>query len=468
MILLHDGGGDRARTLAALPRLVARLRARGFRLVTAGQLLGARGARLETPAGAGQRLQGKLLIATLALARWVTAGLAAILLPIGLLVLLRGLFVLTLANGHARRRRRLKADDSYTPSASVIVPAFNEAVGVERAVRSFAASDYPEFEVIVVDDGSTDGTGRLVEALRLARVRVIRQTNAGKPAALNRGIAASTGEVVVMVDADTIFERDSLRRVIAPLAAPEVGAVSGNTKVGNRRGLLAQWQHIEYVMGFNLDRRLYDVLRCMPTVPGAIGAFRRRALAEVGGVSADTLAEDTDLTLALGRAGWEVVYAEEARAWTEAPTTLSGLWRQRYRWSYGTMQAVWKHKAAVWRRGQHRIGRRALPYLLLFQIVLPTLAPVIDIFALYGLFFLDPLLVAGYWVAFNLIGLAQAWYAFRLDGESPRPLWSAPLQQLLYRQLMYVVVIEAVLSALRGTRLRWQHIERSGDVEVAS
>ena len=131
------------------------------------------------------------------------------------------------------------------------------------------------------------------------------------------------------------------------------------------------------------------------------------------------------------------------------------------------MQAVWKHKAAVWRRGQHRIGRRALPYLLLFQIVLPTLAPVIDIFALYGLFFLDPLLVAGYWVAFNLIGLAQAWYAFRLDGESPRPLWSAPLQQLLYRQLMYVVVIEAVLSALRGTGCAGS-IERSGDVEVAS
>lgn len=271
-----------------------------------------------------------------------------------------------------------------------------------------------------------------------------------------------------MVDADTVFERDSLRRVVAPLAVAEVGAVSGNTKVGNRQGLLGRWQHIEYVIGFNLDRRLYDVLRCMPTVPGAIGAFRREAVAEVGGVSDDTLAEDTDLTIALGRAGWEVVYAEEARAWTEAPATLAALWRQRYRWSYGTMQAVWKHKAAVWRRDERRIGRRGLPYLVLFQIILPTLAPLVDVFALYGLIFLDPLPVAAYWLGFNVIQLAQGWYAFRLDRESPRPLWTVPLQQFVYRQLMYLVVIESVVSALQGTRLRWQHIARTGDIEVAS
>jgi len=321
--------------------------------------------------------------------------------------------------------------------------------------------------VVVVDDGSADGTAGVVEALGLEQVRVIRQPNAGKAAALNRGIAAARNEVIVMVDADTIFEERSLRRVVFPLAAPGVGAVSGNTKVGNRGGLLGRWQHIEYVIGFNLDRRLFDVLRCMPTVPGAIGAFRREALAEVGEISADTLAEDTDLTLAIGRAGWDVVYAEEARAWTEAPATLAALWRQRYRWSYGTMQAVWKHKAAVWHREERRIGRRGIPYLVTFQLLLPVLAPVVDQFALYGLVFLDPLPVLGYWVGFNLVQLGQAWYAFRLDGESRRPLWAMPLQQFVYRQLMYLVVIESVISALRGTRLRWQHVERTGQVEAA-
>jgi cellulose synthase/poly-beta-1,6-N-acetylglucosamine synthase-like glycosyltransferase len=390
------------------------------------------------------------------------------LIPIALLMVLRAAFVVTLAHRHARRRRALPANASYTPSASIVVPAFNEAVGIERAVRSFAASDYPDFEVIVVDDGSTDGTGELVDALGLPGLRVIRQPNGGKSAALNRGIAAALNEVIVMVDADTVFERDSLRRAIAPLTASEVGAVSGNTKVGNRRGLIGRWQHIEYVMGFNLDRRLFDVMRCMPTVPGAIGAFRREALADVGGVSADTLAEDTDLTLAIGRAGWEIVYAEEARAWTEAPATLSALWRQRYRWSYGTMQAVWKHKAAAWRRGEERVGRRAIPYLVLFQILLPALAPLVDLFALYGVVFLDPLPVAGYWLAFNALQLAQSWYAFRLDRESPRPLWSVPLQQLVYRQLMYLVVIESIINALQGRRLRWQHAERTGEIEVLS
>src|SRR5207245_9998218 len=168
--------------------------------------------------------------------------------------------------------------------------------------------------------------------------------------------------------------------------------------------------------------RMYEVLQCTPTVPGAIGAFRRDVLLEIGGVSDDTLAEDTDLTLAIGRTGRRVVYAEDARAWTEAPATLGALWRQRYRWSYGTMQAVWKHKAAVFERGHTKIGRRGLPYLVLFQVLLPLLAPLIDLFAIYGLLFLDPVPVALSWAAFNGLQLALGAYAFRLDRESMRPL----------------------------------------------
>jgi len=409
------------------------LRARGFQLVSVDDLLGGSRDTVEVRASSWQHARGELLIGALAGARWVTNAITLVLVPIAVLMLLRAVFVVALANRHARRRRRMGSHPEHTPPVAIIVPAFNESVGIERGVRSLAESDYPEFRVVVVDDGSTDGTADLVEALDLPNVRVLRQSNAGKPAALNRGIAATDDEVIVMVDADTIFEPHSLRQVVAPLATPGVGAVSGNTKVGNRRGLLGRWQHVEYVLGFNLDRRLYDVLRCMPTVPGAIGAFRREAVAEVGGVSADTLAEDTDLTIALGRAGWEVVYAEEAKAWTEAPATLDALWRQRYRWSYGTMQSVWKHRAAMWRRGEGRIGRLGLPYLILFQILLPLLAPLVDVFTLYGILFLDPLPVLAYWVGFNLLQLAQGFYAFRLDRESPRVLWSVPLQQFVYR-----------------------------------
>jgi len=294
--------------------------------------------------------------------------------------------------------------------------------------------------------------------------------NAGKAAALNRGVADAHHDVVVMVDADTVFEPGTLTALVAPMRDPMVGAVAGNTKVGNRHGIIGHWQHLEYVMGFNLDRRLYDVLRCMPTVPGAIGAFRRAAVADAGGVSTATLAEDTDLTLSIGRAGWRVVYAEDARAWTEAPSTLGALWRQRYRWSYGTMQAVWKHRRALRRLrdpAERRVGLVGLPYLVLFQILLPLGALFIDPLTVYGLVFLDPLPILGFWLGFNAVQLAVALYAFRLDRESPRALWALPLQQFVYRQLTYLVVTASVVTAIEGRRMPWHHVERTGDVEVA-
>ena len=468
IILLHDGGGDRSQTVTALRQLVPALRGRGFRFVRVSELAGLTRQSAELPVSGWERLRGHALVSTLAVARWTTWVLSLFLVLVSILFVVRIVVLLGFARRHARRYRA-RAETSFAPPVSIVVPAFDEAVGIERAVRSLAESDYPELEVIVVDDGSSDETASLVEALGLPQVQVLRQENAGKPAALNHGISAASHDVIVMVDADTVFEPETLGRLVRELVDPHVGAVSGNTKVGNRKGLLGRWQHIEYVMGFNLDRRLYDVLQCMPTVPGAIGAFRRQALDEVGGVSGETLAEDTDLTIAIGRAGWRVVFVEDARAWTEAPATLGQLWRQRYRWSYGTLQAVWKHKAALWRRGDEgRLGRRGLPYLILFQIALPLFAPLVDVFSLYGFVFLDPLAIVGFWLVFTSLQLFLGWYAFLLDRESPRVLWTMPLQQLVYRQVMYLVVVESVLSALRGARLRWRPMARSGEIEVAN
>jgi cellulose synthase/poly-beta-1,6-N-acetylglucosamine synthase-like glycosyltransferase/peptidoglycan/xylan/chitin deacetylase (PgdA/CDA1 family) len=467
IVLLHDGGGDRSQTVAALERLVPLLQGRGYRFVLVSQLAGLPRSEAELPTSSWERTRGRLLLSTLAVARWTTFILAVLLVVATALFLTRLIVLLAFARRHARLVRRRPGRGPFAPSVSIIVPAFDEAVGIEGTVRSLAASSYPDFEVIVVDDGSVDGTADVVERLALPGVTVIRQPNAGKPAALNRGLEAARHDVIVMVDADTVFEPETLGRLVEPLADSDVGAVSGNTKVGNRRRVLGRWQHIEYVMGFNLDRRLYDVLQCMPTVPGAAGAFRRRALDDIGGISGATLAEDTDTTLAIGRAGWRVVYAEEARAWTEAPSSICQLWRQRFRWCYGTMQAAWKHRAALWRPGEERIGRRGLPYLVLFQIVLPLLAPLIDVFSLYGIVFLDSREVLGFWLTFNALQLGLGWYAFRLDRESPRALWAMPLQQFVYRQLMYLVVIESLLSALNGTRMHWRPIPRSGEVEVA-
>jgi cellulose synthase/poly-beta-1,6-N-acetylglucosamine synthase-like glycosyltransferase/peptidoglycan/xylan/chitin deacetylase (PgdA/CDA1 family) len=468
IIMFHDGGGDRAKTVEAVRELIPRLRHRGFRFVSLSELGGLPRDAVEPSAQRWDRRRGGAFTAAVQIAFGLTQLFALVIGAVGVLVFARVLVVVALAGYQTRKVRSRGGAGEYAPPVVVVVPAYNEAVGIERAVRSLATSDYPDFEVVVVDDGSTDRTAEIVEGLGLERVRVIRQENRGKAAALNTGIALSSQEVIVMVDGDTVFEPDTIHRLVQPLADERVGAVSGNTKVGNRRGLLGRWQHIEYVIGFNLDRRMYEVLQCTPTVPGAIGAFRRDALVDVGGVSGATLAEDTDLTLAIGRTGRLVLYAEDARAWTEAPSTIGDLWRQRYRWSYGTMQAVWKHKRAILSRDprERRIGRRALPYMIFFQIALPIAAPLIDLFALYGLLFMNPVPVIGYWVAFNVLQLGLAVYAFRLDREPLRPLWALPLQQFVYRQLMYLVIIESTVSALVGMRASWRSIERTGDVEV--
>jgi cellulose synthase/poly-beta-1,6-N-acetylglucosamine synthase-like glycosyltransferase/peptidoglycan/xylan/chitin deacetylase (PgdA/CDA1 family) len=470
IVMMHDGGGNRSHTVAALRTLIPALRARGFRFVTVSELAGLPRSVVEPVASPWDRRRGDAFGWAVRLAFRMVTVLGFLILGVGALVAARVVLVVALASWHKGRARGQPLLSGHLPPVAIIVPAYNEAVGIEAAVRSLAASDYPDFEVVVVDDGSSDGTAEIVEQLALDRVRLVRKENGGKASALNTGIASSTAPVLVMVDGDTLFEPTTVMRLVQPLADERVGAVSGNTKVGNRRGLLGRWQHIEYVTGFNLDRRMYEVLQCTPTVPGAIGAFRRDVLEEVGGVSDDTLAEDTDLTLAIGRTGRLVLYADDARAWTEAPSTLSDLWRQRYRWSYGTMQAVWKHKRALLTRDprQKRIGRRALPYIFFFQITLPIVAPLIDLFALYGLIFTNPVPVIGYWLAFNALQVGLAAFAFRIDRESLRPLWALPLQQFVYRQLMYLVIIESTVSALVGTRAHWGTLQRSGDVEVAA
>ncbi|WP_406465430.1 bifunctional polysaccharide deacetylase/glycosyltransferase family 2 protein [Streptomyces sp. NBC_00111] len=506
-VLFHDAGGDRSETLAALPKYIKKMKAKGYTFTTvsgAQQQAGAQdgsltdgtaaggtaanGTEADTaaqpgPAQAGAPRgdaeqaahrradtasvwEGRALLAAVAMAEWSVPGLAAALAVVGVAVLVRFGMMLLLARRHHRQRNRrgFTWGPEVTGPVSVIVPAYNEKECIAATLNSLAASTHP-IEIVVVDDGSTDGTAEIAESLGLPDVRVIRQENAGKSAALNNGVRQARHDIVVMMDGDTVFEPDAVHRLVQPFADPGIGAVAGNAKVGNRSTMIGAWQHIEYVMGFNLDRRMYDLLRCMPTIPGAIGAFRRRAVLEVGGMSEDTLAEDTDITIALHRAGWRVVYAEHARAWTEAPASLGQLWRQRYRWSYGTMQALWKHRRSVTDRGPSgRFGRVGMPLVVLFQIVTPVFAPLIDVFTVYAMVFVDFRASLLAWLAVLAVQLFCAAYAFRLDGEKYRYLLMLPLQQLAYRQLMYLVLIHSCVTAATGGRLRWQKLKRTGEV----
>ncbi|MEV0150221.1 MULTISPECIES: bifunctional polysaccharide deacetylase/glycosyltransferase family 2 protein [unclassified Nonomuraea] len=465
IVMMHDSGGDRRQTVEGLDRVLTELSGKGYRAVTVTGALGMPSAHRQ--AGDMDRFVGAVLNTSQRAAGAFTDALSWVLFAAGALTLGRLTFFAVLAWVHARRtrggkRRKGRAPAwSAPPPVTVIVPAYNEAAGIQATVRSLVETDYPgEVEVLVVDDGSSDDTARLAAAFGYGNVRVIRRPNGGKPAALNTGITQARHELLIMVDGDTVFEPATIGRLIRQLADPAVGAVSGNTKVGNRRGMIGRWQHMEYVIGFNLDRRAFELLDCMATVPGAIGAFRRSALMALGGVSTDTLAEDTDLTMALCRAGWRVVYEERALAWTEAPTSLGQLWKQRYRWCYGTLQAMWKHRRAVLEPGP--FGRRCLGYLAMFQVVLPLLAPVVDLMALYRTALGDPLPVVAVWAGFVVAQALTGWYALRLDGERASALWVLPLQQFVYRQLMYLVVIQSVATAVLGVRLRWHTIRREG------
>ncbi|MEU9596188.1 glycosyltransferase [Streptomyces sp. NPDC048109] len=480
-VLFHDAGGERSQTIEALPKYIEKMKAKGYTFTTVSGATAeqrpASGAPASTGSGDGLQAahheatgatlyEGKALIAAVAVAEWTVPALSAGLVIVGVAVMGRFAMMLVLARRHHRQRnrRRFSWGPPVTGPVSVIVPAYNEKECIEATLRSLARSTHP-VEIVVVDDGSTDGTADIAESLGLPGVRVVRQANAGKPAALNNGVRHARYDIVVMMDGDTVFEPDTVRHLVQPFADPSVGAVAGNAKVGNRRTLIGAWQHIEYVMGFNLDRRMYDLLRCMPTIPGAIGAFRREAVLQVGGMSDDTLAEDTDITIALHRAGWRVVYEEHARAWTEAPGSLGQLWSQRYRWSYGTMQALWKHRRSLTDKGPSgRFGRVGMPLVVLFQVVTPVFAPLIDVFTLYSMLFVDFRAALLAWLAVLGVQLVCAAYAFRLDREKYRYLLMMPLQQLAYRQMMYLVLIHSCVTALTGGRLRWQKLKRTGEV----
>ncbi|MFK0115034.1 bifunctional polysaccharide deacetylase/glycosyltransferase family 2 protein [Streptomyces sp. NPDC090994] len=513
-VLFHDAGGERSQTIKALPKYIEKMKAKGYTFTTISGVMAEQGAGAPAAAaaGAGQgtapgaeaaqggtgtdngtgtgtgadsgsQLQaahreatgttlyeGKALIAAVRVAEWTVPALSVGLMVVGVAVMGRFGMMLILARRHYRQRnkRRFSWGPTVTRPVSVIVPAYNEKECIANTLKSLAQSTHP-IEVIIVDDGSSDGTSEIAreaaDALGMTNVRVIRQENAGKPAALNNGVRNASHDIVVMMDGDTVFEAETVRHLVQPFADPQVGAVAGNAKVGNRNTIIGAWQHIEYVMGFNLDRRMYDLLRCMPTIPGAIGAFRREAVLEVGGMSEDTLAEDTDITIAMHRAGWRVVYQEHARAWTEAPGSLKQLWSQRYRWSYGTMQALWKHRKSLTDKGPSgRFGRVGMPLVVIFQIITPVFAPLIDVFTAYSMIFVDFKAALLAWLAVLGIQLFCAAYAFRLDKEKYRYLLMMPLQQLAYRQMMYLVLIHSCITALTGGRLRWQKLKRTGEV----
>ncbi len=346
-------------------------------------------------------------------------------------------------------------------------------------VEAALASGYPRLEVLVVDDGSADRTAELVQDNfgNDRRVRLLQQPNGGKPTALNHGLAEATGEIIVSIDADTIVDPEAVPRLVRHFADPKVGAVAGNVKVTNRNKWITRWQALEYITSQNLEKRAFDLLNCIPVVPGAAGAWRADVLRDSGGFSGETVAEDTDLTLTIRRSGWKILYDEDAIGRTEVPETVDTLIRQRFRWTYGTLQAVWKHRDTAGNPKYGTLGWVAIPNIFLFQIILPLVSPVIDLLfilslLLWGLAQLRVAELPQLWTSqdversliffalFMLIDLFTCVVAFALEKNEDWTLL-APLiiQRFYYRQMMYVVLFRSVKEAVRGRPVGWRGVE---------
>jgi cellulose synthase/poly-beta-1,6-N-acetylglucosamine synthase-like glycosyltransferase/peptidoglycan/xylan/chitin deacetylase (PgdA/CDA1 family)/spore germination protein YaaH len=486
IVLLHDSGGERSQTIAALPAIIDRLRAAGYKFVPVSTLAGLSRDQAMPLLSPGDRVAARVDLAVFESLGFFVEALsflfaAAISLGILRAVALSGLAVI----GARRENRTIFPAIDPDRFVSVLIPAFNEERVIERSIRQVLASERVRIEVIVIDDGSSDATSAVVTEHFAGdpRVRLLTIPNGGKAVALNRGLELASGEIVVALDADTQFEPKTIARLARWFVDPKLGAVAGNAKVGNRVNLVTKWQALEYITAQNLERRALAQLGAMTVVPGAVGAWRKAAIAEVGGYPPDTLAEDQDLTIAVQRAGWTVMHDQYAVAWTEAPQSLRQLARQRFRWAFGTIQCVWKHRRILASGRPPGLAIVGLPQVMLFQLVFSIVSPIIDLALIVNIVATvtsihehgmtavkgDPARMGMFWLLFAAIDLTAGLIAFVLEKRENKRLllWLVPMR-FVYRQTMYYVVIKAIVQALRGPRVGWSSIARSGEAKVGA
>ncbi|HVP53454.1 MAG TPA: polysaccharide deacetylase family protein [Candidatus Eisenbacteria bacterium] len=487
IILLHDGGGNRSETLKALPQIIDGLRQRGYEIVPVSGLLGKTRADVMPPISANERWASWIDGLNFSLFALLSSFIIFVFFVGDVLMSARLVLVGALAIFDRFRRRDAVDDPNYRPSVAVLIPAYNEDMVIERTVRSVLDSDYPNLRAIVIDDGSSDKTGEVTRAafqqeIAQGRVTVLTKPNSGKADALNYGLEYVTEELFVGIDADTIIARDAISRLVPHFRDSRVAAMAGNAKVGNRVNLWTRWQALEYITSQNFERRALNTLNAVSVVPGAIGAWRTADVRAAGGYHRDTVAEDADLTMALLQAGYRVNYEDRALAYTEAPTTAGGLMRQRFRWSFGIMQAVWKHKVALRQKGA--LGWAALPNVIIFQILLPLVSPFIDIMFVIGAisYFVnkhfhpesanpaDFQRLVVYFALFMIIDFIASTIAFALERQQPGRkrdfllLGHVWLQRFAYRQLFSIVLFRTMKRAVEGGSFAWDKLERTATV----
>jgi poly-beta-1,6 N-acetyl-D-glucosamine synthase len=477
---LHDAGGNRQATVNALLRIIHYFKSKGIQFTTVAHLLGKTKDELMPKAhenflsldnfvfDAGYWL-GHFILATF----WV----AIILGFLRILLMFVMVFVKKWKDYKNPPSFNLQNVNSF-PKVSIIVPAYNEEINAVKTIDNLLLQDYPNFDIVFVDDGSSDKTYQMITDAfaNNAKISINTKLNGGKASALNFGINLTQNDIVVCIDADTQLKTDALSQLMKYFTIQtqnnqEIGAVAGNVKVGNENNMLTKWQSIEYTTAQNFDRRAFDLINGITVVPGAIGAFKKEAIAKAGGFTTDTLAEDCDLTIRILRNGYKIVNCVEAVAITEAPETLNEFMKQRFRWSYGVMQAFFKNKDACFNPKYKGLGMIALPNIFVFQIILPLFAPLADLVLILSLIWNhdnpDSLHKIGiYYIVFMLVDVLVSVVAFIFEKEKiSKLLWLIP-QRFVYRQLMYVILFRAFKKAIKGDTQGWGVLKRTGNVKT--
>lgn len=460
VVVLHDGGGDRSATVAALRTVIPELRRRGHPIVGLDAYLGRSRAELTPALSSVSEAVGT---GTWAVTHARAGGASALQWLFAICTILAAARIVALAIFVLRRPTTVAPNTDHRPLVTVLLPAFNEGKVIEASIRSLLAGEYENLEILVIDDGSTDDTSEVAQRIAAVepRVRCLRKANGGKASAANLGIRVAKGEIIVAVDADTVVAPDAIRRMVAHFADPRVDAVCGNVEVGNVCSILTTFQAIEYVTSQNFDRRAFAALNCIGVVPGALGAWRRDAVIAAGGYSHDTLVEDADLTLCVLRRGGRITYESRAVGRTEAPLSLGALWKQRFRWTYGTYQCLAKHRGSL---GKGTLGWVALPNVLVFQVLFPIVSPIGDAALVAAVATGAWSAVLSGYLGFLAMDLLASALAFRLDRKPMRWLPLLLVQRFTYRQFLYLVSFRAMLAVLAGSRHGWRKLERTGTV----
>ncbi len=479
IILLHDAGGEtRQATIDALPKVIDYFQKKGCKFTTVADLMGKTKDDVmpKVPSSFTNKLNFFIAEATY----WGSNILFSLFIVGIVLSIFRMVAMAVLATVQRKKENAATAvahpiiGQTKFPKVSIIVPAYNEEVNAVRTVTNLLQQNYPAVEIIFIDDGSKDKTFKIVnEAFTgVSNVQVHTKTNGGKASALNYGVNLSNTEYIICIDADTQLKFDAVSQLMQKFNEDNVAAVAGNVKVGNPINMITQWQSIEYITSQNFDRRAFDLLNCITVVPGAIGAFKKEAVINAGGFTTDTLAEDCDLTMRLHRKGYLIKNCNEAISYTEAPETMKQFMKQRFRWSFGVIQCFWKHRDAVFNPRYKNFGMIALPNILIFQMILPFLAPLADLILLLSLiaagFGIIPASlghIVFYYLIFSLVDVAGAALAFAFEKEHYKKLlWMIP-QRLVYRQMMYYILIKSFNKAIKGELQGWGVLKRTGNVK---